>query len=287
MDTRFNSFYSEKPHPFVSAMVSFLIECGVRSKRPSFVNDYVFRDSTQKYWENIQIMRDIGREVIHRRRHSQYRKKDLIDAMIYNEDPKTGLKMTEESIIDNITTFLIAGNYRPLSILLTLTLRIGHETTSGLLSFMLYRLLTSPEAMLKAKLEVDAVLGQGSMTPEMLSRLPYLTAVIRETLRLHPTAPAFSVVPKPHDSDLSPILIGRERYEVGRDQAIVAILQEIHKDPLVFGEDADKFRPERMLDEHFYQLPKGAYKVSIYCSITSLLLFLNVRADCTFFLPVM
>lgn len=109
MDTRFNSFYSETPHPFISAMVSFLIECGVRCKRPGFVNDYFFRGTAQKYWEDVNIMREIGREVVHRRRNSVYRKKDLIDAMIHEADPKTGQKMTEESIIDNITTFLIAG----------------------------------------------------------------------------------------------------------------------------------------------------------------------------------
>jgi cytochrome P450/NADPH-cytochrome P450 reductase len=111
MDTRFNSFYSETPHPFVSAMVSFLTECGSRSKRPDFVSDYVFRGSTQRYWEDVKTMREIGREVVQRRRNSLYRKKDLIDAMIHEVDPKTGQKMTEESIIDNITTFLIAGKY--------------------------------------------------------------------------------------------------------------------------------------------------------------------------------
>ncbi|CRG87032.1 NADPH-ferrihemoprotein reductase [Talaromyces islandicus] len=244
MDTRFNSFYSETPHPFISAMVSFLIECDWRSRRPGFVNDYVFRKTTQKYREDVNKMREIGREVVYRRRNSTYRKKDLIDAMIHEADPKTGQKMTEESIIDNIATFLIAG----------------HETTSGLLSFMLYQLMKNPDVMRKARVEVDSVLGQGSMTPEMLSRLPYLTAVIRETLRLHPTAPAFSVSPKQDTSDNTPIFIGRKQYEVGKKQPIVALLQEIHRDPAVYGDDADQFKPERMVDEHFYNLPKGAYK---------------------------
>jgi cytochrome P450/NADPH-cytochrome P450 reductase len=127
---------------------------------------------------------------------------------------------------------------------------------------MLYELIKNPEAMEKSRAEVDSVLGQGSMTPEMLSQLPYLTAVIRETLRLHPTAPAFSVVPKQDACDDSPIFIGREQYQVGKNQAIVAVLQEINKDPMVYGEDAAKFKPERMFDEHFYNFPKGAYKVA-------------------------
>lgn len=130
---------------------------------------------------------------------------------------------------------------------------------------MLYELLKSPDAMEKARAEVDSVLGQSPMTSEMLSQLPYLTAVIRETLRLHPTAPAFSVVPKQDISDNSPIFIGRGQYQVSKNQAIVAVLREIHKDRTVYGDDVDKFKPERMADENFYNLPKGAYKVIFKC----------------------
>lgn len=129
---------------------------------------------------------------------------------------------------------------------------------------MLYELMKNPEAMEKARAEVDSVLGKGSMTPEMLSQLPYLTAVIRESLRLHPTAPAFSVAPKQDESDDTPIFIGREQYQIGKKQPIVALLLEIHKDPAVYGDDADQFKPERMLDENFYNLPKGAYKVDFH-----------------------
>jgi cytochrome P450/NADPH-cytochrome P450 reductase len=249
-------------------MVSFLIESESRSKRPGFANDYIFRKKTQKYWEDANKMREIGREVVHRRRNIIYRKKDLIDAMIHEADPKTGQKMTEESIIDNIATFLIAGEWLNgfdscYKLILMILFDTGHETTSGLLSFMLYQLIKNPDVMKKARVEVDSVLGQGSMTPEMLSRLPYLTAVIRETLRLHPTAPAFSVSPREDTCDGAPIYIGREQYEVGKKQPIVVLLQEVHKDPAVYGDDADQFKPERMLDEHFYNLPKGAYKVVI------------------------
>jgi cytochrome P450/NADPH-cytochrome P450 reductase len=43
--------------------------------------------------------------------------KDLMNAMVNGKDPKTGEALSEDSIIDNMITFLIAG----------------HETTSGLL----------------------------------------------------------------------------------------------------------------------------------------------------------
>ena len=82
--------------------------------------------------------------------------------------------------MDNMITFLIAG----------------HETTSGLLSFAFYYLLRNPEVYQKAQQEVDNVIGKGSVTVDHLSKVPYLTAVLRETLRLQPTAPAINMTAK-------------------------------------------------------------------------------------------
>lgn len=112
MDTRFNSFYSETPHAFVDAMNSFLKESGLRALRPALLTDYVYRKQTQKYFEDIELMRDIARSVVQRRRASSCRKRDLVDAMIYEKDPVTEKNLPEESVIDNMITFLIAGEFR-------------------------------------------------------------------------------------------------------------------------------------------------------------------------------
>lgn len=116
--------------------------------------------------------------------------------------------------------------------------------------------------MRKAREEVLSVLGKGVMIPTMTSRLPYVSAVIRETLRLHPTAPGFTVQPKSSNPEDFPLFIGKERYVIRRGETIHAMLPRIHRDPAVFGDDAEDFRPERMLDENFNKLPKNAWKVS-------------------------
>lgn len=112
MDTRFNSFYTETPHSFVVAMSSFLKESGLRSFRPTFFNDYVYRKSTLKYFEDVELMRDVANQVIERRRAASTRKNDLIDAMIHDKDLETGKTLPESSIINNMITFLIAGKCR-------------------------------------------------------------------------------------------------------------------------------------------------------------------------------
>lgn len=92
-----------------------------------------------------------------------------------------------------------------------------------------------------------------------MSKLPYITACLRETLRLSPTAPAFSLQAKPDLPD--PVEICNGQYVISKDAAIVAWLPNIHRDKKVYGEDADQFRPERMLEANFQKLPKNAWKV--------------------------
>ena len=136
----------------------------------------------------------------------------------------------------------------------------GHETTSGLLSFLFVLLLKNPDAYQTAQKEIDEVIGRGPVTYEHMSKIPYITACLRETLRLHPTAPGFSVLPNESDPTKYPIYVGKERYEVQYDQALGIFLPRLHRDPEVYGEDAEAFRPERMLDENFIKLPPNSWK---------------------------
>ncbi len=89
-----------------------------------------------------------------------------------------------------------------------------------------------------------------------MSKLPYIEACLRETLRLTPTAPAFTLQALPSEE---PIILGG-KYEIKAGQPIVCVLAQIHRDPAVYGTDASAFRPERMLDEPFSKLPKSAWK---------------------------
>lgn len=110
MDTRFNSFYHEEMHPFVTAMVGLLAESGARAQRPGFVN-YLMLSSQKKYDSDIAYLRAMAQEVVNERRTHPSDKKDLLNAMITGRDPKTGEGLTDASIINNMITFLIAGEF--------------------------------------------------------------------------------------------------------------------------------------------------------------------------------
>lgn len=240
MDTRFNSYYHEELHPFVEAMTDFLQESGRRARRPAFMN-YFYRSAQQKYDTDISMMVDVAKEVVMERKMNPNDKKDLLNAMIKGRDPKTGEGLTDDSIINNMITFLIAG----------------HETTSGMLSFLFYNLLKNPSAYQAAQREVDAVVGRGPVTVDHMSKLPYIEACLRETLRLTPTAPAFSV--KLREDGPDAVILGG-KWEVRKGQPITCLLPKLHRDPLVYGADAELFKPERMLDEPFSKLPPNSWK---------------------------
>lgn len=108
MDKRFNSFYHEEMHPFVDAMTEFLLESGMRPKRTR-LEMLLNRAPQVQYEKNIALMRSVAQEVVDRRRKNPTDKKDLLNAMLLGKDPKTGERLTDESIMDNMITFLIAG----------------------------------------------------------------------------------------------------------------------------------------------------------------------------------
>lgn len=123
---------------------------------------------------------------------------------------------------------------------------VGHETTAGLLSFTFYYLLKNPSALAKARQELDEVVGSSKLTPEHLTDLPYLNAVLRESLRLSPTAATIALA-----ANEDTIIGGKYKLKAG--SPVIALFPMIHRDVDVYGEDAEEFRPERMLDSEFHR----------------------------------
>jgi cytochrome P450 / NADPH-cytochrome P450 reductase len=108
MDTRFNSFYHEYMHPFVDAMVGLLQESAARARRPA-VATYFMRSAQQQYDSDIALLKKVAKEVVEERKDNPNDKKDLLNAMIKGIDAKTGEGLTDASVLNNMITFLIAG----------------------------------------------------------------------------------------------------------------------------------------------------------------------------------
>ena len=161
MNFRFNSFYTEEMHPFITAMTDFLIECGNKRRRPAFAPSFLYRAVDEKFNKDIATMRNVADEVVQSRKENPDDRKDLLNAMLEGVDARTGEKLSADNITSQLITFLIAG----------------HETTSGMMSFAFYQLLKHPHAYQKVQKEVDSVVGQGPIKVEHLNKLNYLAAV--------------------------------------------------------------------------------------------------------------
>ncbi len=237
-DYRFNSFYREEMHPFVNAMVESLAEAGERTQRLP-LQTQLMCGTKRRFEENIRFLHGVADTLVAQRKQNLVppEKKDLLDLMLEGRDPQTGERLSDENIRFQMVTFLIAG----------------HETTSGLLSFTLYLLLKNPEVLQRARAEVDEKLGANLPQVEDLSRLSYLEQVIKESLRLWPTAPAFGREPK------EDVILGG-KYHVQRGASVLVLVPTLHRDPKAWRGDPERFDPDRFSPEAEATRLPDAYK---------------------------
>lgn len=70
----------------------------------------------------------------------------------------------------------------------------GRDTTANCLIWVFYELHRNPEILARVREELDTQLAGRSPTYEdITSRLPYMHAVVQETLRLYPSVPKVGV----------------------------------------------------------------------------------------------
>jgi cytochrome P450/NADPH-cytochrome P450 reductase len=237
-DYRFNSFYQDEMHPFVSAMVGALQEAGQRARRPKVVTNLMLSKARQ-FQADKELLDSVARELIAERRRDPKgnEKHDLLNLMLNGVDPVSGEKLSDENIGYQMITFLIAG----------------HETTSGLLSFATYLLLKNPAVLQRARAIVDEVLGEEVPRVEHLAQLRYIEQILMESLRVWPTAAAFTVRP------LKDTVLGG-KYPLTTDDTVMILEPMLHRDPKVWGDDVEAFRPERFAPDNASNLPPNAWK---------------------------
>ncbi|MDX3454029.1 cytochrome P450 [Streptomyces sp. ME02-8801-2C] len=103
---------------------------------------------------------------------TEHEGEDLLSLLSWARNDEDGsLDATE--LRDQVLVFLLAG----------------HETTATSLTFALHLLACHPEAQARAHKEVAALPPDEPYTATTMDQLPYLTMVLKETMRLYPAAP--------------------------------------------------------------------------------------------------
>lgn len=228
---RFNSFAKTQLDPFLESLATALIECMNKTTRLPIQQRFAGK-SKQRLAEAIAIMNTLVDRVIAERRANPTDGGDLLNLMLQARDPDSGEMLSDLNIRYQILTFLIAG----------------HETTSGMLSFAFYQLLRNPHVLAQAYAEVDRVLP-GTKRPDYadIAKLEVIERIFKETLRLWPTAPAFSVGP------FEDTVIGAT-WTMRKDRPVNVMTPALHRHPAVWERpydfDIDRWLPEAEAKRH-------------------------------------
>lgn len=181
----------------------------------------------------------VARAITARRREGPHVPDDLLDYMIRAEDPETGRKMTDEDLLHNMQFFIVAG----------------HETTALALSWSLMLLANDPEAQARAQAEAADVLGARAAGAADLERMPYVTQVIDEAMRLYPPVAFLArnvlAADRLYDRDIRP------------GETVFLNIYALHRHRLYWQEpdafDPEHFAPDAVAGRDRYQyLPFGA-----------------------------
>lgn len=129
----------------------------------------------------------------------------------------------------------------------------GSDTTAGAIRIVLLFITSHPRVYVKLQAEIDGAVKAG-IVPEVggvisdfeARRLPYLSAVIREGLRIHPPVVNLFARVTPPAGDFV-VINGKEQFIPGGTMVGYSAWSMHRNNRSVYGEDAEVFRPERWL----------------------------------------
>lgn len=170
-------------------------------------------------------------------------RKDLLARLMEGRDDK-GEPLGRQELTAEALTQLIAGS----------------DTTSNSSCALLYHAARTPGVLAKLQAELDAAIPADVPVPtfDMVRDLPYLQAVINETLRVHSTSGIGLPRQVPHDS--AGLHLCGHFFPPGTVLSVPTYT--VHRSREIWGDDADQFRPERW--EHITPRQKNAFNPFSY-----------------------
>ncbi|KAF7295968.1 hypothetical protein MKEN_01411400 [Mycena kentingensis (nom. inval.)] len=133
----------------------------------------------------------------------------------------------------------------------------GRDTTSCLLTFVIYMLTEHPDVLAKLRAEVIEVVGPSrAPTQDDIREMKYLRAVLNETLRLYPPVP-LNMRSTTGPVVLQPAIPADKPVYLPANSKVPYATIVMHRRKDLWGEDALTWDPERFIDQrlHKYLLP--------------------------------
>jgi len=205
----------------------------------------IVRMASMKFFgkEATVFLRKVLWDTITLRMESGEKRNDLIDILVeqnktYGDQDLGGFKFDGDDLVAQAAIFFTAG----------------FETTSSLMSFVMYELATHPEIQDRLRKEMLDALKEtdGKITYEMIFSLPYLDMVVSEALRMYPPLPFLDRVA------VESYKVPNSDFIIEKDTPIYISMSGIHYDPEYYP-DPYKFDPERFTEENKRNRPPCVY----------------------------
>ncbi|KAJ9628385.1 hypothetical protein H2204_009222 [Knufia peltigerae] len=156
---------------------------------------------------------------------------------------------TDEKLVDNMMTFLAAG----------------HETTASAFTWAVYSLSQNQDVQKRLRDEIHShidSLGNDKITHDVIDNMPYLHAVCQETLRLWAPVPLTI-----RTTAVNTSILGQY---VPRGTTIIVAPWAVNHSVALWGQDADKFDPDRWMAADGQQANNAGGATSNYAFLTFL-----------------
>ncbi|NJK42183.1 MAG: cytochrome P450 [Acaryochloridaceae cyanobacterium SU_2_1] len=171
-----------------------------------------------------QIDQLLFAEIHERRANPDPERIDILSLLLATKDEE-GKGLSDQDLRDELMALLVAG----------------HETTATALTWAMYWIHSIPSIKQKLITELDSLSPSADALD--LLRLPYLTGICNETLRIHPVA----MLTFPRRSEIPLELCG---YQLEPGTLVMGSIYLIHHREDLYPQP-DQFRPERFLEKQF------------------------------------
>lgn len=174
--------------------------------------------------QRANLDRLLYQEIADRRAHLDLNQTDILTMLLSSTD-EDGNGMTDLEVRDELMALLLAG----------------HETTATSMAWCLYWVHQLPEVKEKLQHELSTISDRRDWMS--IFKLPYLTAVCNETLRIHPIA--MLTFPRVAQEDVQ--LLG---HQLEANTILCGCIYLLHQREELYPEP-EKFKPERFLERQF------------------------------------
>ncbi|EMD31785.1 hypothetical protein CERSUDRAFT_100013 [Gelatoporia subvermispora B] len=173
----------------------------------------------------------------------------IIGLLIKAEQAEGGLHVTHEEVMSQMKVLILAG----------------YETTSISLTWALIELCKRPGIQQKLREELSQYAASDPTWDELTYGLPYVDAIVQETLRLHaPIAESNRVAVADDIVPLSaPVQTSQgtlvDRLHIAQGEIVSVPVSLMNCSEALWGPDAKEFKPERWINEN--GVPKRAQEI--------------------------